>query len=222
MKPAQQLGLLFALFAVCCLYFGVVWSFDNGLLMLGNAALMISFGLILGPWSVVELFIGGARGVLPFLLGVALVFYNYRVLGMVIELYGAVVLVMAALPQWLQRARQLPFIGWIVPKVFPSAFRNNNSLPRRHAQITSTATDSDSDGDGNAAMQPSRTGSEDRDRSPLQRNPRWPRGAQMDGALEDAKSEYDADQEADLRRARITGIRPRPKLASIGRRMTVY
>ena len=118
MTPAQRIGLFLAVFATCCLYFGVVWSFDNGLLMLGNAALLASLALILGPWSVLALFVDGARGVLPFLLGVSLVFYNFRLLGMLLELYGACLLVMAALPQLLEQIRELPYIGWLVPRLF--------------------------------------------------------------------------------------------------------
>ena len=179
--------------------------------MLGNAALLASLALILGPWSVLALFVGGARGVLPFLLGVGLVFYNFRLLGMLLELYGACLLVMAALPQWLEQIRELPYIGWLVPRLFPSLLKSHRSRRRKRSSEADDTSDSGGETVNGANGAPSSP-------SKARRSPRN-HGTQVDGSWTDFKSEYDADMETEVKRR--TGNSNRVRLSSIGRRMTV-
>lgn len=97
-------------------FLGVLLFFDRGLLALGNIFSLMGVSLLLGWQSTLNLFTSrrNYKGSLPFVLGLFLILVRWPIIGIIFEIYGAVVLFSGFAPSISAFLYQIPVIGWLL------------------------------------------------------------------------------------------------------------
>lgn len=116
----KKVGLGLIGFGIFFLFLGVILFFDRGLLALGNIFCLMGVGLLLGWRSTWQLFTSRAnyKGSACFLLGIFFIFVRWPIIGIILEIYAAVVLFSGFWPSVKGFLYQIPFLGWILHFVF--------------------------------------------------------------------------------------------------------
>ncbi|XP_068666732.1 vesicle transport protein GOT1 isoform X1 [Aristolochia californica] len=101
-------------------FLGVILFFDRGLLALGNIFCFSGVALILGWRSTWQLFTKkmNYKGSISFLFGLFLIFVRWPILGIVLEIYGSLILFSGFWPSVNAFLYHIPVVGWILPFPF--------------------------------------------------------------------------------------------------------
>ncbi|ONK57904.1 uncharacterized protein A4U43_C09F5470 [Asparagus officinalis] len=102
----------------CSIFFtflGVVLFFDRGLLALGNIFFLSGVAFLLGWQSMWRLFTNRSnyKGSLPFFAGLFLIFVRWPIAGIILQVYGSIVLFSGFWPSAKVFLYQIPGIGWL-------------------------------------------------------------------------------------------------------------
>ncbi|XP_010542763.1 PREDICTED: vesicle transport protein GOT1 isoform X1 [Tarenaya hassleriana] len=112
----KKVGLGLIGFGIAFSFLGVILYFDRGLLALGNLFWLTGVGLLLGWQSTWRLFtnVNNLRGTVCFLLGIFLIFVRWPIIGIILEIYGCIVLFGGFWSSVRIFLSQIPFVGWII------------------------------------------------------------------------------------------------------------
>ncbi|KAL5554972.1 hypothetical protein UlMin_037208, partial [Ulmus minor] len=115
-----KIGLGLIGFGIFFSFLGVILFFDRGLLALGNIFWLTGVTLLLGWRSTWNLFTNQAnyKGTVSFLLGLFFLFVRWPIVGIILEIYGCIVLFGGFWPSVKMFLNQIPFVGWIVNYLF--------------------------------------------------------------------------------------------------------
>lgn len=97
-------------------FLGVVLFFDKGLLALGNIFCLSGVAFLLGWRSMWRLFTSKTnyKGTIPFFVGLFLIFVRWPIIGIIIQLYGAIVLFSGFWASVKVFLYQIPVVGWLI------------------------------------------------------------------------------------------------------------
>nr|CAD1837015.1 unnamed protein product [Ananas comosus var. bracteatus] len=111
----KKIGIGLIGFGILFSFLAVILFFDRGLLALGNIFFLSGVGLLLGWRSMLQLFTKKAnlKGSLPFLAGLFLIFVRWPILGIIIEIYGSIVLFSGFGPSITAFLYHIPVVGWL-------------------------------------------------------------------------------------------------------------
>jgi hypothetical protein len=139
----KKVGLGLIGFGLSFTFLGVILYFDRGLLALGNVRISLLFlnikstqgsniwvsfgfcvqlfwligvGLLLGWQSTWRVFtnVNNLRGTICFVLGLFLIFVRWPIIGIILEIYGVIVLFGGFWSTVKAFLSQIPFVGWII------------------------------------------------------------------------------------------------------------
>ncbi|KAG7645229.1 Vesicle transport protein Got1/SFT2-like [Arabidopsis thaliana x Arabidopsis arenosa] len=112
----KKVGLGLIGFGLSFTFLGVILYFDRGLLALGNLFWLIGVGLLLGWQSTWRVFtnVNNLRGTICFVLGLFLIFVRWPIIGIILEIYGVIVLFGGFWSTVKAFLSQIPFVGWII------------------------------------------------------------------------------------------------------------
>ncbi|KAG7653213.1 Vesicle transport protein Got1/SFT2-like [Arabidopsis suecica] len=112
----KKVGLGLIGFGLSFTFLGVILYFDRGLLALGNLFWLIGVGLLLGWQSTWRVFtnVNNLRGTVCFVLGLFLIFVRWPIVGIILEIYGVIVLFGGFWSTVKAFLSQIPFVGWII------------------------------------------------------------------------------------------------------------
>ncbi|XP_004296711.1 PREDICTED: vesicle transport protein GOT1B [Fragaria vesca subsp. vesca] len=116
----KKVGLGLLGFGILFTFLGVVLFFDRGLLALGNIFWLSGVALLLGWRSTVNVFTSRAnvKGSASFLIGLFFLFVRWPILGIVLELYGCLVLFGGFWPTVKVFLCEVPILGWVIQYLF--------------------------------------------------------------------------------------------------------
>ncbi|PON49382.1 Vesicle transport protein, Got1/SFT2-like, partial [Parasponia andersonii] len=116
----KKIGLGLIGFGVFFSLLGVILFFDRGLLALGNIFWLSGVALLLGWHSTLKLFTNQAnyKGSISFLLGLFFLFVRWPVVGIILEIYGCIVLFGGFWPSVKVFLGHIPILGWIISYLF--------------------------------------------------------------------------------------------------------
>ncbi|KAL0812587.1 hypothetical protein Bca101_069030 [Brassica carinata] len=112
----KKVGLGLIGFGLSFSFLGVILYFDRGLLALGNLFWLIGVGLLLGWQSTWRLFtnVNNLKGTVCFVLGLFLIFVRWPIIGIILEMYGCIVLFGGFWSTVKMFLSQIPFVGWMI------------------------------------------------------------------------------------------------------------
>lgn len=116
----RKIGLGLIGFGFFFSFLGVILFFDRGLLALGNIFCLSGVALLLGWHSTWNLLTNRAnyKGSASFLLGLVFLFLRWPIVGIILEIYGCIVLFGGFWPSIRVFLNQIPVIGWIIQYPF--------------------------------------------------------------------------------------------------------
>lgn len=112
----QKIGIGLTGFGVCFLFLGVLFIFDKGLLALGNILFISGLAFVIGLERTFRFFFQRhkLRGSTAFFGGIFIVLFGWPLVGMIIEMYGFIVLFSGFLPVAVNFLRRVPVLGTIL------------------------------------------------------------------------------------------------------------
>jgi len=112
-SDTQKIGIGLVGFGVAFLFLGVLFLFDKGLLAIGNILFLSGLAFVIGLERTFRFFFQShkARGSAAFFGGILIVLLGWPLVGMVVELYGFVVLFSGFFPVVINFLRRIPVIG---------------------------------------------------------------------------------------------------------------
>lgn len=128
-------GLMFL--GCCFLFLGCLFLFDSAMLALGDVLFLSGLTLTIGISRTIRFFArpDRLRGVIAFFSGFLLVMLRWAVFGMILQLYGLVILFGQFFPIAAQSMKDMPVIGQFLqmPAVerFLNSFGGSGSGSRR-------------------------------------------------------------------------------------------
>ncbi|KAF0306971.1 Vesicle transport protein GOT1B [Amphibalanus amphitrite] len=110
---AEEIGIGLVGFGVAFLFLGVLFLFDKGLLAIGNILFLSGLAFVIGLERTFRFFFQShkVRGTASFFGGILVVLIGWPLVGMIIELYGFVVLFSGFFPVVINFLRRIPVIG---------------------------------------------------------------------------------------------------------------
>nr|XP_016455963.1 PREDICTED: vesicle transport protein GOT1B [Nicotiana tabacum]XP_016455970.1 PREDICTED: vesicle transport protein GOT1B [Nicotiana tabacum] len=122
----KKVGLGLIGFGIFFTFLAIILFFDRGLLALGNILLLAGVALLLGWHSTLQLFKVNYKGTISFMLGLLLIFVRWPVVGIIVEIYGCIVLFGCFWPSIKVFLFQIPVFGWILqyPALLLDRFRS--------------------------------------------------------------------------------------------------
>ncbi|XP_077211975.1 got1/Sft2-like vescicle transport protein family [Tasmannia lanceolata] len=120
LSERKKVGLGLIVCGILFTFLGVILFFDRGLLALGNILCLSGVALILGWRSTWQLFTRrmNYKGSVPFLAGLLLIFVRWPIAGIVLEIYGSIILFGGFWPSVKAFLFQIPIVGWILQYQF--------------------------------------------------------------------------------------------------------
>ncbi|XP_047323395.1 vesicle transport protein GOT1 [Impatiens glandulifera] len=111
----KKIGLGLIGFGFFFTFLGVILFFDRGLLALANLFCLAGVAILLGWRSTLQLFTNRSnyKGTLSFLLGLFFIFFRWPVVGIILEIYGCIMLFGGFWPSMKVFLFQIPILGWI-------------------------------------------------------------------------------------------------------------
>ncbi|CAI9108782.1 OLC1v1008465C1 [Oldenlandia corymbosa var. corymbosa] len=121
----KKIGVGLVGFGILFSFLGMILFFDRGLLALGNIFWLAGVGLLLGWRSTLQLFTNrmNYKGSVSFLVGIFLIFVRWPIVGIVMELYGCILLFGGFWPSVKVFLYQIPVLGWLLQ--YPSLILNH-------------------------------------------------------------------------------------------------
>ncbi|XP_074659999.1 vesicle transport protein GOT1B-like [Tubulanus polymorphus] len=109
----QKIGVGLAGFGIAFLFLGVLLFFDRGLLAIGNILFVAGLSFVIGMERTFLFFFQKhkLKGTAFFLGGILIVLLGFPVIGMIIELYGFVLLFSGLFPVVISFLRRVPVLG---------------------------------------------------------------------------------------------------------------
>lgn len=122
----KKVGLGLIGFGILFTFLAIILFFDRGLLALANILLLAGVALLLGWRSTLQLFKVNYKGTISFMLGLFLIFVRWPVVGIIVEIYGCIVLFGCFWPSIKVFLFQIPVFGWILryPALLLDRFRS--------------------------------------------------------------------------------------------------
>ncbi|KAJ8530591.1 hypothetical protein K7X08_023472 [Anisodus acutangulus] len=122
----KKVGLGLIGFGILFTFLAIILFFDRGLLALANILMLAGVALLLGWRSTLQLFKVNYKGTISFLLGLFLIFVRWPVVGIIVEIYGCIVLFSCFWPSIKVFLFQIPVFGWILqyPALLLDRFRS--------------------------------------------------------------------------------------------------
>lgn len=116
LSEQKKIGLGLIGFGILFSFLAVILFFDRGLLALGNILWLAGVTFLLGLRSTLQVFTNKTnyKGSLSFLLGIFLILVRWPVIGMVVELYGCILLFGGFWPSIRVFLYQIPVLGWLL------------------------------------------------------------------------------------------------------------
>jgi len=113
---SQKIGIGLVAFGVSFLILGVILLFDKGLLAIGNILFLCGLAFVIGLERTFRFFFQRhkLKGSGAFFGGILVVLFGWPLIGMLIEIYGFVVLFSGFFPFAINFIRRLPVIGTIL------------------------------------------------------------------------------------------------------------
>nr|XP_010912817.1 vesicle transport protein GOT1 [Elaeis guineensis] len=120
----KKVGIGLIGFGILFSFLGVILFFDRGLLALGNLFCLSGVGVLLGWQSTWQLFTKKTyyKGSIPFFLGLFLIFVRWPITGIILEIYGSIVLFSGFGPSIKVFLSHIPVVGWLLQ--YPFLFFN--------------------------------------------------------------------------------------------------
>ncbi|KAA8531340.1 hypothetical protein F0562_006049 [Nyssa sinensis] len=112
----KKIGLGLIGFGIFFTFLGVILFFDRGLLALGNIFCLAGVAFLLGWRPTLQLFTNRSnyKGSVSFLLGLFFIFVRWPIVGIILEIYGCIVLFGGFWPSVKVFCYQIPVFGWIL------------------------------------------------------------------------------------------------------------
>lgn len=122
----KKVGLGLIGFGIFFTFLAIMLFFDRGLLALANILLLAGVALLLGLRSTLQLFKVNYKGTISFMLGLFLIFVRWPVVGIIVEIYGCIILFGCFWPSIKVFLFQIPVFGWILqyPALLLDRFRS--------------------------------------------------------------------------------------------------
>ncbi|XP_059301716.1 vesicle transport protein GOT1 [Lycium ferocissimum] len=122
----KKVGLGLIGFGILFTFLAIILFFDRGLLALANILMLAGVALLLGFRSTLHLFKVNYKGTISFMLGLFLIFVRWPVVGIIVEIYGCIVLFSCFWPSIKVFLFQIPVFGWILwyPALLLDRFRS--------------------------------------------------------------------------------------------------
>ncbi|XWS22262.1 hypothetical protein CRYUN_Cryun29cG0019100 [Craigia yunnanensis] len=116
----KKIGLGLIGFGIFFLFLGVILFFDRGLLALGNIFFLAGVAILVGWYSTLQLFTNrkNYKGSASFLLGLFFIFVRWPIVGIILEIYGCVVLFGGFWSSVSVFLCQIPVLGWVIQYPF--------------------------------------------------------------------------------------------------------
>lgn len=132
---AQKIGVGLVGFGVAFLFLGTLFLFDKGLLAIGNILFLSGLAFVIGLERTFRFFFQRhkARGSAAFFGGISLVLLGWPLIGMLVEVYGFIVLFSGFFPVVVNFLRRIPVVGTLLrmPLIGPMLDRVAGSDPSR-------------------------------------------------------------------------------------------
>lgn len=124
MNDRKKIGIGLTGFGILFFFLGVIFLFDKGLLALGNILFLAGVMLTIGMKSTAQFFMKQShyKGSIAFVVGFFVVLVGWSVIGMIMEVYGFIVLFSGFLPTVLIFLQRIPVLGWFLQYPFLSSF----------------------------------------------------------------------------------------------------
>ncbi|KAL6263174.1 hypothetical protein P5V15_005976 [Pogonomyrmex californicus] len=112
----QKIGVGLAAFGISFLFLGILLLFDKGLLAIGNLLFISGLACVIGPWRTLNFFFQRhkLKGSVSFLGGIIVVLIGWPIIGMILEIYGFVLLFSGFLPVAINFLRRVPILGTLL------------------------------------------------------------------------------------------------------------
>jgi len=112
----QKIGVGLAGFGVAFLFLGILLLFDKGLLAIGNILFLSGLACVIGLERTFGFFFQWhkAKGSTAFFGGILVVLFGFPLVGMLVELYGFVLLFSGFFPVAVNFLRRVPVIGTLL------------------------------------------------------------------------------------------------------------
>ncbi|KMT11743.1 hypothetical protein BVRB_5g105770 [Beta vulgaris subsp. vulgaris] len=116
MDDRKKIGLGLTGFGFCFTCLGVIFLFDKGLLAMGNILFLSGVALTFGLKSTLGFFTKpqNFKGTISFGAGFFFVIIGWPIIGMILELYGFIVLFSGFWPTLAVFLQRIPILGWVL------------------------------------------------------------------------------------------------------------
>ncbi|CAO2819394.1 vesicle transport protein GOT1-like [Amaranthus tricolor] len=116
MDDRKKIGLGLTGFGIFFTFLGVMLLFDKGLLAMGNILFLSGVALTIGLKSTLEFFTKpqNFKGTISFGAGFFCVVIGWPIIGMLLELYGFIVLFSGFWPTIAVFVQKIPILGWVL------------------------------------------------------------------------------------------------------------
>ncbi|KAE9595149.1 putative vesicle transport protein, Got1/SFT2 [Lupinus albus] len=117
----KKIGIGLIGFGIFFTFLGVVLFFDRGLLALGNIFWLAGVAILIGWRSMWNLFTNRTnyKGSASFVLGLFLIFVRWPIVGILLEIYGCVVLFGGFWASVKVFLYHIPVVGWAIRFISP-------------------------------------------------------------------------------------------------------
>ncbi|KAK9138924.1 hypothetical protein Sjap_009518 [Stephania japonica] len=111
----KKIGIGLIGFGIFFTFLGVILFFDRGLIALGNICFLSGVALLLGWRSTWDLFTKkmNYKGSISFFLGLVLIIVRWPITGIILEIYGSIILFSIFWASIKVVLCQLPVVGWV-------------------------------------------------------------------------------------------------------------
>ncbi|XP_075228793.1 vesicle transport protein GOT1B [Lycorma delicatula] len=115
-SDVQKIGVGLAGFGIFFLFLGVLLLFDKGLLAIGNILFIAGLASVIGLERTFRFFFQRhkAKASVAFFGGIVVVLLGWPIVGMILEMYGFILLFSGFFPVAINFLRRVPILGTIL------------------------------------------------------------------------------------------------------------